>query len=42
MFNANVKLCRFLFCMGKSEKINFAETIAAFDLKVDRCTELNK
>ena len=26
--------------MGKSEKVDFSETVAACDLKVDRCRQL--
>ena len=39
-FSDKVKFCNLAFSIGKSEIVNFSETIAASDLKVGRCRQL--
>ena len=41
LFYARVKFGHLCFCMGKRKIIYFMKIIAAHDLKVDRCIELN-
>ena len=41
LFYAKVKFGHLCLCMGKMKMIYFSKTIAAYDLKVGRCIELN-
>ena len=40
LFYGKVNFGYLCFSMGKSETVDFSETIAAFDLKVGRCRQL--
>ena len=42
LFYSKVKFGPLCFCRGKDKKMDFSETIAVYDIKVGRCSQLNE